>query len=991
MNSPPRYLRPVSNHMFRYVALCVLFLALLGNVAHAQQAQPNSYAGFEGQRVAEVEIAARADLDTSDLRRRIEIAVGRPFSTEAIRASVATLRQAGGVMQVQVSLEPVQDGLRVLFILQPADYVGIIQFDGVGIQAPYTALLQAVNIPEQSPYVPELESQGQKGLLAYFRARGFFQAEITPEIRRDEPHHIVNLIFHCTLNRQAKVGTINFEGLSQDQGDVVRKSLHGLLAKIKRVTLKPGQKYSEPRIARSIPFIRDRLRKQNQLAPAIRISAPRYDPETNVADVQFVLTPGLKVSVQLMGAKASRKTIQKLVPIYEEDAVDQDLISEGQTNLKAYFQSKGYFDVTIDAHTDRQNDVVKVVYNVDLGSKRRLKNVYFDGNEHLSDRQLKALVSVKKGFLFTRGKYNEQLLKKSENAVTQRYKDDGYQSVSVQGKVEDFDPEVDVTLEIREGPQDHVASLHISGNKTQTIDQLTRKFPIHLRPGQVFSQKLLETDRAQLLAAYLDLGYLNAAVRSAAIPSAGDAHKMDVTYTIEEGPQARISEVVLLGEQHTKPRFIQEVVGKRITPQQPQSEGNFLQAESDLYDLGVFDWASVKPLRPIADQKEEETLIKVHESPLNSMDIGGGIEIIPRSGNIPVNSVVVPGLPPISLGNKFQASQESYVGPRFTFDFARHDLRGTAETATIGTILSRLDQRAFFTYAAPRLRGSAWSSLFSLSGERSTENPIFTSRIAQGSLQVEKSLDAKRTKRAIVRYSYQHTNLSNILIPGLVLPEDQDVRLSMIDAEYVRDDRDKPLDAHHGIYQTFDFGVTPKVFGSSADFVRFLGQTAFYKPLRPWLVWANNFRLGLAAPFAGSVVPLSERFFSGGADSLRGFPINGAGPQRPVPVCTNPANPASCSLISVPVGGNMLFIVNSEARFSLPFKSGLGAVLFYDGGNVYSNINWNQFADDFTHSVGIGIRYQTPVGPVRFDVGYRLTSVPGVRATQYFVTLGQSF
>lgn len=87
----------------------------------------------------------------------------------------------------------------------------------------------------------------------------------------------------------------------------------------------------------------------------------------------------------------------------------------------------------------------------------------------------------------------------------------------------------------------------------------------------------------------------------------------------------------------------------------------------------------------------------------------------------------------------------------------------------------------------------------------------------------------------------------------------------------------------------------------------------------------------------------------------------------------------------------MLFIFNSEARFPLPIRSGLGGVVFYDGGNVYSNINLRQFADDFTHSVGVGIRYQTPVGPVRFDVGYRLTSVPGVRTDQYFVTLGQSF
>jgi outer membrane protein assembly factor BamA len=279
----------------------------------------------------------------------------------------------------------------------------------------------------------------------------------------------------------------------------------------------------------------------------------------------------------------------------------------------------------------------------------------------------------------------------------------------------------------------------------------------------------------------------------------------------------------------------------------------------------------------------------------------------------------------------------------------------------------------------------------SISGERSTENSIFTAELGRASFQVEKALNAKHTKRFVARYSFQRTDLYNILIPDIVLPADQHVRLSTFDGEYIRDTRDRPLDAHRGIYQTFDFGVTSKTLGASADFVRFLGQTAFYVPVKPWLIWATSFRLGLAAPFSGSDVPLSERFFSGGADSLRGFPINGAGPQRPVPVCTDPTNPATCVLISVPVGGNMLFIVNSEARFPLPIKKSLGGVIFYDGGNVYSNISFRQFTQDFTHSVGVGVRYQTPVGPVRFDVGYRITSVPGVKATQYFVTLGQSF
>ena len=87
----------------------------------------------------------------------------------------------------------------------------------------------------------------------------------------------------------------------------------------------------------------------------------------------------------------------------------------------------------------------------------------------------------------------------------------------------------------------------------------------------------------------------------------------------------------------------------------------------------------------------------------------------------------------------------------------------------------------------------------------------------------------------------------------------------------------------------------------------------------------------------------------------------------------------------------MLAIVNSELRFPMPLKKDLGGVVFYDGGNVYSNINLRQFADDYTHTVGLGIRYQTPVGPIRVDIGRRLTSVPGVNATQYFVTLGQAF
>ncbi|PYV79253.1 MAG: hypothetical protein DMG96_04805, partial [Acidobacteria bacterium] len=133
--------------------------------------------------------------------------------------------------------------------------------------------------------------------------------------------------------------------------------------------------------------------------------------------------------------------------------------------------------------------------------------------------------------------------------------------------------------------------------------------------------------------------------------------------------------------------------------------------------------------------------------------------------------------------------------------------------------------------------------------------------------------------------------------------------------------------------------------------------------------------------FASSDVPTSERFFSGGETTLRGFPINGAGPQRTVPACTNPGVPSTCVNLQVPVGGDQLFMFNSEFRFPLGIKEGLGAAVFYDGGNVYGPIGVSHFVRDYTNTVGVGLRYATPVGPVRFDIGRNLNPVTGVKAT----------
>jgi outer membrane protein assembly factor BamA len=178
--------------------------------------------------------------------------------------------------------------------------------------------------------------------------------------------------------------------------------------------------------------------------------------------------------------------------------------------------------------------------------------------------------------------------------------------------------------------------------------------------------------------------------------------------------------------------------------------------------------------------------------------------------------------------------------------------------------------------------------------------------------------------------------------------------------------------------------------GSSVSFAKFTGQAAWYKQAFHNIVWAESIRIGMAQPYNNSRVPTSELFFTGGSNSLRGYPLDGAGPQRNVKVCSNGATDCN-TFIKVPAGGRAMLLLNAEARIPLPIKKGLSIVGFYDGGNVFPVVGFKNFTSLYSNNVGGGFRYATPVGPIRIDIGQNLNPVPGVNSTQYFVSIGQAF
>ncbi len=978
-----------------FVCLLIMQLCAARMILAQDQKTPevDPNAAFEGRVVNKVDFAVRPSEDVDQLRALIEQKQGKPFSIDAVKASVAALRKTGKFKKVQVSVQFTSDGLQVLFLLPPVYKVGLITFPGSAKGASYTQMLQAVNIPLDAPFLKDALPAQQDALKKYFATLGYFAASVSTSTKIDDVHHLVNIVFEIDMHSRAKVGRVDIEGVTPQEAAGIHRVLTSLFARVSLASLKPCVSYSRTRIDKSLDRLRAYFRRRGRLANYVRVN-PTYDPEKNRVNLELTIDPGPAVTVKVEGAHIWRRTLARLIPIYQENSVDQGLIDEGERNLVSYYQAKSFFDVKVHSAVMKGDNYIDIVYHVDKGSKHKVTSISFSGNKYFTTDQLQSHIVIRRAkLILDRGKYSQDLLKRSATSITTMYRDAGFAKASVTPVVTDHEPDIDVAFQIDEGPQTKVHRLTIVNLSNQPIPLKGNDVKLQLGEGKPFSPHLLQSDRNQITAWYLNNGYPNIQFDSKVTVFDGDVNSVDVVYKVDEGNAERVGEVLLLGTDHTKPKFVRSIVDKNIEHGDMLRQGKLLKSESDLYGMGVFDWASVAPVSATADDEGRQVVfIRVHESRRNTMDIGGGLEIIPRNGNIPVGAVVVPGLPPVSLGNKFSVSQKSFIGPRGTFQLSRHNIRGRAETATLGLVASRLDQRLSLNYADPYLHGSAWSSLFTISTERTTENPIYTALLQRASFQIERQLDRKHTQKLVGGYSYSRTDLSKILIPELVLPQDQRVKLSTVYGQYVRDTRDNPLDAHHGSYQTFNFGVTPTAFGSSSSFVRFLGQTSFYRPVKPWLIWANNLRLGLAAGFGDQAyVPLSERFFTGGPDSLRGFPINGAGPQRPVPVCSNPNDPTTCTLISVADGGRMLAIVNSEARFPIKLIHNLGGVVFYDGGNAYGAINANQFIRNYTNNIGFGFRYYTKLGPIRIDFGRNLNPVSGVKATQYFLNLGQSF
>ncbi len=951
---------------------------------------------YDGQTVSSVRLAGRPNLNYADYAPLLLQKPGQPFSENKVQQTVAALQSKGKFEAVRIQIEPETSGLRLVFILEPAIYFGIYEFPGV-MRFSYPRLLQVANYPVQAAFDEADVDRADRALIQFFRQQGYFHAQVQSQVQVDATKSIANVIFHTNLGALAKFNLARIQGMPPTESAHLQRKLRSIYARLRGAAIRRGKPYRYSAITRAQNYLQHLLESKGLLSAQVKLSGAEYSSSTNQASVLYTITPGPRTQVKIAGAHLWSWTRKSLLPFYQGVGVNEETVEEGQEALLSHFQDEGYFDVKIESKllTRPQSEVVD--YQITKGKKHKVSDLTLSGNKHISSSTLKTGVAVKKAHFFSRGKYSRKLLAASASYIASEYQSKGYSNVRVSPRVVRHKGNVRVHFDIDEGPRNIVNSLTIEGDQTFPESKFAPN-GLQTAPGKPYSQRRVEADRANIVTHYLQAGYLTSSFRETASEvSKLESHRINVVYHIYEGPQVFTGKILTLGRKTTQQYLISEDT-TALRPATPLKESALLRAGTDLYNqTGVFDWAEVDPKRPVTTQTKEDVLVKVHEAKRNEFTYGIGFEVINRGGSLPTGTVALPSLPPIGLPSNFTTSQKVFYGPRGTAQYTRDNLFGKGDSLSLTAFAGRLDQRGAIYLIDPQLFWSAWRATTSLSIEQDEENPIFSFKQGLSAFQLQKSIDSAKKDILFLRYSFNQTDLTRVLISALVPEEDRKVRLSTLAANLTRDTRDNPLDEHRGVLRSLEIDLNTKQLGSSVSFARLTGQAAIYKEKFHHIVWANSIRVGLEEPFGKSFVPLSEEFFTGGGNSLRGFPLDGAGPQRSVAICTNGASSCSpcpgpdCSFIQVPTGGNELLIFNSEARIPLPIMQGLRIVPFYDGGNVFPTVGFHDFLSLYSNNVGLGLQYKTPVGPIRFDLGRNLNPIPGISATQYFVSIGQAF
>jgi len=921
---------------------------------------------FEGRPIADIQFSPDQILHPADLAKIMPFKSGDPLRSEDVAVAIDRLFATGSFKDIVVDAQPSGTGVIVRFITVNQWFIGGISVDGKVSAPPNRGqIASTAQLRLGEPFEDQDLTHAREEIQKLLQSNGLYEAEVDPRVDRDDHAQQIFITFHVNPHKRAKYEKPVIQGETLLSEGTILKATGWRLPLIHW-----WRKVTDARTRGGVQGILQKYQKEERLTARVELEKLDYDAQRRRVRPTVNVTPGPKVEVRAVEAKVSKRVMKRYVPVFQEQTVDNDLLVEGQRNLRDYFQSRGYYDVDVDFRMQPlKGDLQTIDYVISQGQRYKLSAVTITGNDYFSTEDIKERMFMQPAsFNLRRGRYSEAFRRKDEENIENLYRSNGFRDVavttSVDRKYQGRQDRIAVTVQITEGTQWLVESLDVDGITQFDRDALTSRLASMV--GQPFAEVNMASDRSQILTTYYRNGFPDANMR-ATWQQGSAPNTVKVFYSVTEGDRKYVREVLTTGLRTTR----RSIVDKHLTLQagDPLSPVEQVDIQKRFYDLGVFARIDTAIANPEGDTDHKYVLYNFEEANRYTLGVGFGAQL-GRFGSPSSTSLGSPG-------------GSTGFSPAISLDVSRLNFLGIGHTVSLRGMYSNIEKRGSISYFAPRYRNVEGRNItLTALWENALNVRTFASRRQELSAQMSQQFS--RASTGLFRFAYRRVSVSSIVIPVLLVPQIlQPVRIGMLSANFAQDRRDNAGDPRRGIYNTFDVGLSGKFFGSQRSFARVLMRNATYHRVTTAMVLARQTQFGWISPFSvpqglneQQSIPLPERFFGGGADSLRAFPYNQAGP-RDIGEPLVPGGPAS-QPTGFPLGGNALFFNNVELRFPL-IGNNIQGVLFHDMGNVFSTISdisfrFRQPSDrDFNymvHAAGFGVRYRTPVGPVRVDLAY---------------------
>ncbi len=861
----------------------------------------------------------------------ITIKPGDSFSLKQINDSIKRIYRTELFSDISV-VKAGQQNIELTFLLTSRLYIRNINFIGNSEVSKSKLKSKLSILREGSAYSEAKLERALEELKQQLNEDGFFDTPITPLVNSGPGSAEVDVLFNIGMSKRFIVNDLEFIGEINLTEDRLRREMK----------TQKGGTFVPSVLEEDIARLKELYASEDFRRAEIKIKERNFDVEKGLVDLVLEIVPREKITIVVRGANVP---LNLLKPIWETRIFEEWGLSEGEAKIVGYLRQKGYLFVSVDSHIQSSANEFIVAYDVSPGEKYKIQDMTFEGLTYFTPTQIKGELLIRTNIPLL-SKIDGARLFELPREIEFLYKAHGFPHTRVDLVFEKTANKVRPIFYVEEGVQQTINEIAFEG--LQTFGKETLLQQISAYEDGFFFQPDIQRDLGRL-----ENFYMNNAFRGTEINvriQETSENKFDLNFSVNEGNKVTIERIIITGYKATKTSTILREV--QVSENGLAKYDQIRETERRLSNLGIFSEVRIEEI-PLSPQRVN-LLIRVREGSRNYASLGIGLET--------------------KSDPQTFAVWNNEVRPRGTAEFTRNNILGIAAQFSIFGQISTREKRLVFSWEQPYFFFNIPLATYINAWLEQEERKSFSYDRRGVHLGVIKLLSSEKNMNLLTTLGYEKTILKELY----VLESEIDRQYfpyskTSIAESFILDRRNDPFNAQSGHFLSAALEWAYPLFNAESNFLKLFTKYQHYVPVFLDWTFSGTFRLGLGR----GKMPIHERFFAGGSNSFRGTRFDELGPKDPIS--------------GQPTGGKALLLFNFEMTFPLlsAFKDLYGA-FFYDVGNVWA-LRGDVNLASLQNALGLGLRYRTPLGPIRLEVAWCVDAPQGENEILGFITIGNVF